>query len=137
VLNNALVLALAYDLTRDASYLTAALGALDYVLGENPLDQSYVSGYGARPLRNPHHRFFAHAVRAELPEVPPGFLSGGPNTGLQDPVARSRLSGCAPQTCFIDDIGSYSTNEIAINWNAPLAWLASFADGYARQHTPP
>jgi endoglucanase len=27
----------------------------------------------------------------------------------------------------VDDIGSYSTNEVAINWNAPLAWLAAFA----------
>ncbi|MFJ7244658.1 cellulose binding domain-containing protein [Kitasatospora sp. NPDC098652] len=27
----------------------------------------------------------------------------------------------------MDDIGSYSTNEVAVNWNASLAWLAAFA----------
>jgi endoglucanase len=28
--------------------------------------------------------------------------------------------------CYIDDIQSWSTNELTINWNAPLAWIASF-----------
>ena len=26
------------------------------------------------------------------------------------------------------NIESYSTNEVAINWNAPLAWVAAFLD---------
>jgi endoglucanase len=26
----------------------------------------------------------------------------------------------------VDDPRSFSTNEIAINWNAPLVWIASF-----------
>jgi endoglucanase len=29
---------------------------------------------------------------------------------------------------YIDDIGSFSTNEVAINWNAPLAWVTTFLD---------
>jgi hypothetical protein len=28
--------------------------------------------------------------------------------------------------CYIDDIQSYATSEIAINWSAALAWVASF-----------
>nr|WP_238433287.1 cellulose binding domain-containing protein [Micromonospora tarensis] len=28
--------------------------------------------------------------------------------------------------CYVDDINSYSTNEVAINWNSALAWIASF-----------
>ena len=27
----------------------------------------------------------------------------------------------------VDDVNSYSTNEVAVNWNAPLAWVASWA----------
>ena len=27
---------------------------------------------------------------------------------------------------YVDDIGSWSTNEITINWNAPLSWVSSF-----------
>jgi len=29
---------------------------------------------------------------------------------------------------YADDIRSYSTNEVAINWNAPLAWVTSYLD---------
>nr|WTA00512.1 glycoside hydrolase family 9 protein [Streptomyces sp. NBC_00857] len=41
--------------------------------------------------------------------------------------SHKRPSECAPAACYIDDIGSYSTNEVAVNWNAPLAWLTQFA----------
>jgi endoglucanase len=137
VLNNAIVLALAYDFTHEPKYLAGVISSLDYMLGENPLDQSYVTGYGARPLHNPHHRFFAHQLRADRPEAPPGFLSGGPNSGLQDPIAQGAgLAGCAPQKCFLDHIESYSTNEVTINWNAPLAWLAAFLDDEGHKKAP-
>jgi endoglucanase len=135
VLNNAIVLALANDFTGDVKYRDGAISALDYVLGRNPLDQSYVTGYGARPMLHPHHRFFAHQIRDDRPDPPPGFVSGGPNSSLQDPYARGAgLAGSPPQKCFLDHIESFSTNEVAINWNAPLAWLTAWADEQARSH---
>ena len=30
--------------------------------------------------------------------------------------------------CFVDNIEAWSANEITINWNAPLAWVAAFLD---------
>jgi endoglucanase len=61
------------------------------------------------------------------------LVSGGPNSGLQDPLARAAgLAGRPPQKCFIDHIESWSTNEITINWNAPLAWVAAFLDDQGR-----
>jgi endoglucanase len=130
VLNRALMLALAHDFTGDDEYRNAVIDAMDYILGRNPLDQSYVSGYGERPMRNPHHRFWAPSVDAELPPPPPGALSGGPNsTSPADEVARALIdSGCAPQTCWRDDIRAYALNEVAINWNAPLVWVAAYLD---------
>ncbi|GLW73810.1 endoglucanase [Kitasatospora phosalacinea] len=127
VANNAMVLAVAYELTGAARYRTGALETMDYLLGRNALDRSYVSGYGERASENEHHRFWAHQNDASLPHPPAGSFAGGPNSGLQDPVAEAQLTGCAPAACYVDDIGSYSTNEVAINWNASLAWLASFA----------
>ena len=57
------------------------------------------------------------------------MLSGGPNSGLQDPyVQAAGLAGCAPQKCYADNIEAWSANEEAINWNAPLAWVAAFLD---------
>ncbi|MFD5565064.1 glycoside hydrolase family 9 protein [Kitasatospora griseola] len=127
VANNAMVLAVAYELSGAARYRTGALETMDYLLGRNALDRSYVSGYGERASENEHHRFWAHQNDASLPHPPAGSFAGGPNAGLEDPVAKAQLAGCAPAACYIDDIGSYSTNEVAINWNASLAWLTAFA----------
>jgi endoglucanase len=133
ILNNGIILALAYEFAKNPAYLNGAAEALNYVLGRNAMDQSYVSGYGSNPLQNPHHRFWARQKDANFPPPYPGAVSGGPNSALQDPVASSRLKGCAPQKCFVDDIESYATNEVAINWNAPLAWLSAFLDEKAQQ----
>ncbi|MCX5231285.1 glycoside hydrolase family 9 protein [Streptomyces sp. NBC_00233] len=127
VANNAMTLAVAYEITGAQRYRVGALESLDYLLGRNALDHSYVTGYGERASENQHHRFWAHQNDASLPHPPAGSFAGGPNAGLDDPVAKERLNGCAPAACYVDDIGSYSTNEVAINWNSSLAWLAAFA----------
>jgi endoglucanase len=134
VLNNMVVLALAYDFTQDARFADGVLAGMNYLLGVNPLGLSYVTGYGERPIKNPHHRFWAHQADRGYPPPPPGCVSGGPNSGLEDPYARGMgLQGCAPQTCYVDHIESFATNEITINWNAPLAWIAAFLDEVAQR----
>ena len=126
LLNRAILMALAHDFTGEARYRNGVIDLMDFILGRNPLDRSFVSGYGARPMLNPHHRFWAHSMDPAYPPPPPGALSGGPtqNTG-QDEVAKA-LKGCAPQTCWVDDIGSFSMNEVAVNWNAPLVWVSAW-----------
>jgi len=138
VVNNALMMALAHDLTRDPKYLNGVALAMDYILGRNALDQSYVTGYGERPLENPYHRFWSHQMNAKYPKPPPGVLSGGANSELQDPyVQAAGLAGCAPQKCFMDHGGAWSVNEVTINWNAPLAWVTAFLDEKARPRKSP
>ncbi|NOL39172.1 endoglucanase [Kribbella sandramycini] len=126
--NNAMILALAADLTGRSAYKSAALESLDYLLGRNALNQSYVTGYGERDSHQQHHRFWSHSLNPAFPSPYPGSLAGGPNSGLQDPVAQRNLQGCAPAKCYLDELGSYSTNEVAINWNSALAWLTAYAD---------
>jgi endoglucanase len=128
VANNMIILALAHDFSQDAKYLAGVLDGMNYLLGVNAMGQSYVTGYGERPLQNPHHRFWAFQKSDVFPKPPPGCLSGGPNSSIQDPVAQTKLQGCKPQKCFIDNIDSWSTNEITINWNTPLSWVAAFLD---------
>jgi endoglucanase len=131
--NNLIVVALAYDFTKQQKYLSGVAAGIDYLLGRNPLGQSYVTGYGEKPLQNPHHRFWAHQASAKYPSPPPGVLSGGPNSSVDDPYSKAAgLKGCAPEKCFVDHIEAYSVNEITINWNAPLAWLAAWLDERAR-----
>jgi endoglucanase len=126
VINNAVVIATAYDLTGEDRYRAAALESFDYVLGRNALNNSYVKGYGTKYSENMHNRWMASAGR--LPPHPDGMMAGGANSAIQDPVAQENLRGCAPQFCYIDLVDSWSTNEMTINWNAPLGWLASWAD---------
>jgi endoglucanase len=133
VLNNIVVLVTAYDLTGRKTYRDAAIEGIDYVLGRNALNLSYVTGHGDRAARNQHSRMYAHQLDPRLPHPPAGSLAGGANTGLQDPVAERSLKDCRPQLCYLDHIQSFSTNEVAINWNSALSWVASFLADVARE----
>lgn len=127
VLNNMLMMALAHDFTNEVKYRDGVSLGMDYLLGRNAMGQSYISGYGERPLQNPHHRFWAKQANPNFPPPPPGAVSGGPNSSLQDPYAQAAgLAGCKAQKCFVDNIESWSTNEITINWNAPLTWVTAW-----------
>ncbi|HTG37505.1 glycoside hydrolase family 9 protein [Sphingomonas sp.] len=129
LLNRAMLLGLAARFTDDAKYRRAALGAMDYVLGRNPLGQSYLTGFGWKPMQNPHHRFWAKSLDASLPPPPPGVVSGGPNnSAMSDDVAKTLKGKCAPQRCWADHIRAYALNEVTINWNAPLVWVAAYLD---------
>jgi endoglucanase len=129
VLNNLIVIALANDFANKPKFLNGVVEGMDYILGRNPFAQSYVTGYGEKPLVNPHHRFWSHQVNDKFPTAPPGMVSGGPNSDLQDPyVQAAGLKGCPPLKCFVDNIEAWSVNEITINWNAPLAWVAAYLD---------
>ncbi|WP_169815438.1 glycoside hydrolase family 9 protein [Nocardia yamanashiensis] len=133
--NKAMVMGLAHTLTGDSKFRDGALEALDYLFGRNALNQSYVTGYGERASMNQHHRFWAHQLRSTLPNPPPGALAGGPNSDVSvaDPAklheSERFLSKCAPAKCYVDHIGSYLTNEVAINWNSALVWMSAFAAG--------
>ena len=131
VLNNMMILAYARELSGEDKYLDGVIWGMDYLLGRNALGRSYVTGFGDVPLENPHHRFWAKQANASYPEAPPGAISGGPNSSLQDPYAQAvGLSGCPPQKCFVDHIEAWSVNEITINWNAPFAWVLAYLDEF-------
>jgi len=126
MLQNIIVLSAAFDLSGEKTFLDGAREGMDYILGRNALALSYITGYGTRAAKNQHSRWYAQQRDPQLPNPPVGSLAGGPNSTLVDDVARQHLKGCAPQTCYADDIEAYGSNEIAINWNAPLVYVASF-----------
>ncbi len=139
VVNNAIVMSYAYlfsgyDSSGHKKYLNGALTAMDYILGRNPNVQSYVTGYGDNPLENPNHLFWAYQADNTFPHPPAGCMSGGPNSNLQDPLVKSlgwQPGNIPSEKCFVDNIESWSTNEISTNWNAPLAWMSAFLDEQA------
>ncbi|WP_082536401.1 MULTISPECIES: glycoside hydrolase family 9 protein [unclassified Roseateles] len=121
-LNQALMLIQAYRLSNDRAQLDAAQSVLDYVLGRNPLGMSYVTGFGQRSPMRPHHR----PSEADGVEPPvPGFIVGGPNPGQQDQKNCPRYPSALPALSYIDHDCSYAANEVAINWNAPLVYVAA------------
>lgn len=123
VMNQAMMLVQAYRIEPRRDYLDAAQSALDYVMGRNATDYAFVTGFGARPALHPHHRP-SQADRVMAPV--PGFLVGGPQAGQQDqaecplpyPTKVAAIS-------YLDHVCSYASNEVAINWNAPLVYVAA------------
>jgi len=123
ILNQAMMLVAAYRVAPRPAYLNAAQSALDYVLGRNGPGVSFVTGFGAVSAQHPHHRpSEADGIAAPVP----GWLVGGPNPGQQD------IQGCPtaypsklPALSWLDHGCSYASNEVAINWNAPLVYVAA------------
>jgi endoglucanase len=123
VANYAVQLLIANTLKPDKRYVEAALENLHYLFGRNTFSLSWVTQLGENPFRHPHHR----PSQADANLQPwPGLLSGGPNRSRQDP-AMPKLPNLPPAKMYLDEFESYASNEIAINWNAPLVFvLAAF-----------
>ena len=122
-------MAYAYLLSGDNEYADGVIGGMDYLLGRNPMDYSYVTGYGTHTAEYPHHRYWAQQVDEAFPKAPNGVLVGGPNSGMQDPWVQGsgwKKGEIAPQKCYLDNIEAWSVNECTINWNASLAWITGF-----------
>jgi len=117
--NQAMTLLQAFRLTADSTYLWAALSNQDYLLGRNAVGYSFVTGFGALSPGHPHHRpSEADTVAAPVP----GLLVGGPNPGRQDGCI---YASTLPARAYLDAWCSYASNEIAINWNAPLVYVTT------------
>ncbi|MGB7395242.1 MAG: glycoside hydrolase family 9 protein [Pricia sp.] len=118
--NQLMLLLMAYQISDDESFLDAAFTASDYLVGRNATGYSFVSGFGDQPMNNPHHRI-SEADTVE--NAVPGMIAGGPHSGQQD--------GCPgypsnePARSYVDTWCSYSTNEVTINWNAPLFYATA------------
>ncbi|NIK66918.1 glycoside hydrolase family 9 protein [Paenibacillus sp. BK720] len=122
VLNHAMLLLMADRVAGTAAYADLALDHVHYLFGMNVMGISYVTGFGSRPVKHPHHR---PSEGDGVEEPVPGLVSGGPNQGLQDDYAREHLAGRAPAASFADAMESYSTNEVTIYWNSPAVFVLS------------
>lgn len=127
----------AYYLTGDKKYYVAATKVLDYLLGKNPLDMSFVTGYGTKSPMMPHHR---PSTADGVKDPVPGMIVGGPQPGGED--IGSQTWECKdyrtgkPATSYTDNRCSYATNEVAINWNAPFAYLAGAIEAINAGYAP-
>jgi len=111
---------------RKEDFSQAALEQLHYLLGRNALNISYVTGHGEHAFKNPHNRpTFADGIALPIP----GFVSGGPFRTPCDPKACELIpEGTPPMKCYVDEVESYSTNEITIYWNSPAVFMTAYFD---------
>lgn len=132
--NQGLILLQAFRLNQDASYFDAALSNLDYLLGRNGTGYSFITGYGTKSPMHPHHRI---SEADGVLEPVPGMVVGGANPGQQDKC--SGYISSYPARSYQDSDCSYSTNEPAINYTAPVAYLAAGIEATLQgaSYTPP
>jgi len=93
-----------YEVTGDTAARNLALSQLNYAMGQNSFNRSFVIGFGNNPPRNPHHRNQIATGKSLA-----GALVGGPSTGG-----------------YTDSADDFRANEVALDYNAGLVGLAAF-----------
>lgn len=126
VLNAAMIMAQAYRLKNRKDYLIGVQQAMDYILGNNAIGISYLTGFGDKTPMFIHHR---QSAADGVAEPVPGLLSGGPNSRLQDVVGGAVYpENPLPMKSWVDQEPSYASNEICLNWNAPMTYVLGFLE---------
>ncbi|MGN6531423.1 MAG: glycoside hydrolase family 9 protein [Ginsengibacter sp.] len=125
--NQGILLIRAYLLTDDKKYIDYALTNLDYLLGRNATGYCFVTNIGSKSPMHPHHR---QSVADGVTDPVPGLLVGGPNPGMQD---HTKYEFTEPETAYSDNWPAYASNEIAINWNAPMVYLVNAIEALERK----
>lgn len=98
---------------------------LDWILGQNPVGVSFVSGYGDNSVKYP----FSIMYRTDgLPGVPKGYLVGGPNKFSNDVTIGNQISRFAAKN-YNDNFQEWTTNEHTVYWNSGLVFVAAYATG--------
>jgi endoglucanase len=120
IANQGLLKLVAYSVKNDHKYLQSAINDMNYLTGVNPTGYCYITGFGTKPSMNIHHR---PSGADKIIDPVPGFLAGGHNTVVLTDCPNAKRSKF-PALSYVDEECSYSTNEIAINWNTPLVFLA-------------
>ncbi|WP_157447049.1 glycoside hydrolase family 9 protein, partial [Cytophaga aurantiaca] len=119
-LNQGMICMAAYLATNDITYGNTAISELDYVLGRNATTYCFVSGLGSKPVMNPHDRI---SGSDGITNPVPGWIAGGPCTDARNDCGAALYPSANKAMSYLDQQCSYSTNEIAINWNAPLVFV--------------
>ena len=124
VLNRAMLLSTVSILENKKAYADATVQQMDYILGINAANYSYISGVGAHAFCHPHNRV---TEADSIEETLPGYVSGGPFKTPADETAKEVLApNTPPMKCFLDRWECYSLNEITIYWNSPAIFTTAF-----------
>jgi endoglucanase len=105
-------------------FYRAASDQLDWILGNNALHHSFVTGFGTNPVQHPWHWTYK-----DYGIVMPGWAVGGPNgfSAGADPALKAvQQQGTPPARCYVDLCsreGSWASNEGQISEEAALVFV--------------
>lgn len=122
ILNQAVILCVAHQLTGEEKYLVGAEQINDYIYGKNATGYCFLTGFGDKQVMFPHHR---PSGADGIEEPLPGFIAGGPNGDKQDQSSVDYVS-LFPAQSYMDVEESYASNEVCINWNAPAVYVLGY-----------
>ncbi len=124
-LNIGMELLIINEIFKTDKYTDAALQQLNYILGCNSLNLSFVSNFGSNSVKDPHQSINSYDT---ISLSPPGFIPGGPNRFPQDPFLVALVSAHhpSPAKCYVDNHWSYASNEVCTCYNSGLIMLAGF-----------
>ena len=130
VSNQTMLTLASHLLTGEQKYLDLGISNVDYLLGKNPLNHCFITGFGSKSSINVHQRLCA---ADGIDDPIPGILIGGPNPWevIWD-LGPDGYPSPLPALSHIDHIGSFSTNEAAINWNSPLVYITGYLDAMSQ-----
>lgn len=101
---------------KGSKYNTFALTQMNYALGSNPNNRSYVCGFGTNPPTQPHHRT-AHGCWSNN--------LNGPPTASRHILYGALVGGPGNDDVYTDNRGNYVNNEVACDYNAAFSGLLS------------
>lgn len=99
---------------KGTKYNNFALRQMNYALGSNPGNRSYVCGFGVNPPTQPHHRT-AHGCWSNN--------LNGPPTATRHVLYGALVGGPGSNDAYTDDRSNYVNNEVATDYNAAFSGL--------------
>jgi endoglucanase len=123
ILDASMLFCMAWKVSKDQKYFNAIIETTDYIFGKNATGYCFITSLGSKSPMHIHHR---PSGSDGIDQPIPGLLVGGPNSYLQDTSSGARYASKLPAKCYTDMMASYASNEVAINWNAPLVFVLGF-----------
>lgn len=130
ICQNAINLIASQILNPDLDYHAAIEGCMNYLLGCNPLDVSFISGFGTNFVNNIHHRqSYADGIRQAIP----GYMVVG---SARYEWVSSRLSGLDSYMDgstpglygYVDNMDFFMMTEVEVDSNSMAVFVSSYLE---------
>ncbi len=106
---SSMVAAIYYKQNPDPKYIDMLKTQIDYILGDNPANISYVVGMGNKWSQHPHHR---------AAQGGQGYANNANTTPAKYVLLGALIGGPDVKDRFIDSVVEYQYTEVALDYNA-------------------